>query len=154
MNLISVYTDATDLGLVPLGDRLYKLTYDLNVRIEFDNGLVYLYSFNREFVTNFRSGAPVIDCFVDQIGSSLTALAYLVHDANYTPCHYLFDRHPLPKEDADKLLRAMLRYAGMSGFKSQVVYDAVKLFGKSAYEDDDELTEKNKYKFAFYRKVI
>lgn len=154
MKLISVSTDAEDLGLVPLGDRLYKLTRDINVRTEFDTGLVYLYTFNKEFITNFRSGAPVIDCFVDQIGSQLTALSWLLHDAAYTPCHYLFDRHPLPKEDADKLLRAMLRYAGMSGFKSAVVYDAVKLFGKSAYEDDDDLTEKNKYKFAFYRKVV
>lgn len=28
MNLISVSTDASDLGLVPLGDRLYKLAYE------------------------------------------------------------------------------------------------------------------------------
>lgn len=154
MKLISVSTDLADLGLKPIGDRYYSLTHDINVRIEFDNGLVYLYSINKEFITNFRSGAPIIDCFVDQIGSTLTALAYLIHDANYTPCHYLFDRHPLPKEDSDKLLRSMLRYAGMSNFKSKIVYDSVKLFGKKAYSEDDELTEKNKTSFAFYRKVV
>lgn len=39
MKLISVSTDLADLGLKPIGDRYYSLTNDINVRIEFDNGL-------------------------------------------------------------------------------------------------------------------
>lgn len=154
MNIVSISTENSDLGLKPLGNRLYELTNPINVRIEFDNKLVYLYSFTTEFITNFRSGSPIIDTFTDQIGDSLSALAYLIHDSNYTPCHYLFDKHPLPKDQADRLLYSMLVYGGMNRIKAKIIYESVNLFGHDAYYNDDELTDKNKLSFAFYRKVI
>src|SRR5574344_3016237 len=104
MELISVATLNNDLGLKPMGDRYYSLTNDIDVKLEFTGGLTYIYHFNKNFITNFRSGAPIIDVFTEQIGSTLSALAYLIHDANYTPCHYLFNEHPLSKKESDKLL--------------------------------------------------
>ena len=154
MELISVATLNNDLGLKPMGDRYYSLTNDIDVKLEFTGGLVYLYHFNKDFVTNFRSGAPIIDVFTDQIGDTLQALAYLIHDANYTPCHYLFDRHPLSKKESDKLLYQMLVYSGLNKLQAKIIYEAVNIFGKSAYYEDDDLTATNKYDFCFYRKVI
>jgi hypothetical protein len=154
MELISVATLNNDLGLKPMGDRYYSLTNDIDVKLEFTGGLTYIYHFNKNFVTNFRSGAPIVDCFTDQIGDTLQALAYLIHDANYTPCHYLFNEHPLSKKESDKLLYQMLVYSGFSKIKANIIYEAVKLFGKSAYCKDDDLTATNKYDFCFYRKVI
>ena len=154
MELISIATLNNDLGLKPMGDRYYSLTNDIDVKLEFTGGLTYIYHFNKNFVTNFRSGAPIVDCFTDQIGDTLQALAYLIHDANYTPCHYLFNEHPLSKKDSDKLLYQMLVYSGFSKIKAKIIYEAVKLFGKSAYYEDDNLTATNKYDFCFYRKVI
>lgn len=154
MELISVATLNNDLGLKPMGDRYYSLTNDIDVKLEFTGGLTYIYHFNKNFVTNFRSGAPIVDCFTDQIGDTLQALAYLIHDANYTPCHYLFNEHPLSKKESDKLLYQMLVYSGFSKIKAKIIYEAVKLFGKSAYYYDDDLTATNKYDFCFYRKVI
>ena len=48
----------------------------------------------------------------------------------------------------------MLVYSGLSKVKANIIYEAVKLFGKSAYYDDDKLTATNKYDFCFYKKVI
>ena len=50
---------------------------------------------------------------------------------------------------ADELLRAVLVHAGMGKFKASLVYNSVRLFGKSAYEDDDKLTETNSELFTF-----
>lgn len=154
MELISVATLNNDLGLKPMGDRYYSLTNDIEIRLEFTGGLTYIYHFNKDFVTNFRSGAPIVDCFTDQIGDTLQALAYLIHDANYTPCSMLSLNHPLKKIDSDNLLYQMLVYSGFSKIKAKIIYEAVKLFGKSAYYDDDKLTAKNKLAFSFYKKVI
>jgi hypothetical protein len=154
MELISVATLNNDLGLKPMGDRYYSLTNDIDVKLEFTGGLTYIYHFNKNFVTNFRSGAPIVDCFTDQIGDTLQALAYLIHDANYTPCSMLNLNHPLTKIDSDKLLYQMLVYSGLNKLKAKIIYEAVKLFGKSAYYDDDKLTAKNKLAFSFYKKFI
>ena len=154
MELISVATLNNDLGLKPMGDRYYSLTNDIDVKLEFTGGLVYLYHISHDFITNFRSGAPIIDVFTEQIGSTLAALAYLIHDANYTPCSMLNLNHPLSKIDSDKLLYQMLVYSGFSKLKANIIYEAVNIFGKSAYYNDDKLTAKNKYDFCFYRKVI
>jgi hypothetical protein len=75
MELISVATLNNDLGLKPMGDRYYSLTNDIDVKLEFTGGLTYIYHFNKNFVTNFRSGAPIIDVFTEQIGDTLQALA-------------------------------------------------------------------------------
>lgn len=153
MELISVATLNNDLGLKPMGDRYYSLTNDIEIKIECKDK-VFLYHISHDFITNFRSGAPIVDCFTDQIGDTLQALAYLIHDANYTPCHYLFNEHPLSKKESDNLLYQMLVYSGFSKIKAKIIYEAVKLFGKSAYCKDDDLTATNKYDFCFYRKVI
>lgn len=153
MELISVATVNNDLGLKPMGDRYYSLTNDIEIKIECKDK-VFLYHISHDFITNFRSGAPIIDVFTEQIGSTLAALAYLIHDANYTPCSMLNLNHPLSKIDSDKLLYQMLVYSGFSKIKAKIIYEAVKLFGKSAYYEDDDLTATNKYDFCFYRKVI
>ena len=153
MELISVATVNNDLGLKPMGDRYYSLTNDIEIKIECKDK-VFLYHISHDFITNFRSGAPIVDCFTDQIGDTLQALAYLIHDANYTPCSMLNLNHPLTKIDSDKLLYQMLVYSGFSKIKAKIIYEAVKLFGKSAYYDDDKLTAKNKLAFSFYKKVI
>ena len=56
MELISVATLNNDLGSKPMGDRYYSLTNDIDVNLEFTGGLTYIYHFNKNFVTNFRSG--------------------------------------------------------------------------------------------------
>lgn len=136
------------LEVIPMGERLYKLSKPLYVRIYTDEG-VFTFAFDFGFITNFRSGGVLVDFFLDQIGTTLVQLAYLLHDACYTPCFMLAGEHPVSKKLADELLKAMLIYAGMSSWKASLVHTSVKLFGKSAYEEDDDLTEENSRLFTF-----
>lgn len=137
------------LCITPMGDRYYKIcnNYEIIVRT---SSTEYRYNICDGFVTNFRSGGILVDSFVDQIGDSLAVqLSWLCHDAAYTPCASLGNRHPLGRKEADELLRAMLRFAGMSSFKASCVYNSVRLFGGSAYHEDDHLTKVNSELFSF-----
>lgn len=146
LNVI-IYNDA-DIVVTPLGDRYYKLAADTKINIYTDQG-IFVYSFKKGFVTNFRSGGLFVDPFVDQIGTVLMQAAYLCHDAAYTPCLACGMEHPISRKLADQLLKAMLIYAELCIFKANVVYTSVRLCGKHAYEEDDSLTEENSKLFKF-----
>ena len=136
------------LKVSPMGNRLYKVAEDVGVDVHTDEGCFRL-KFYKGFVTNFRSGGVAVDCFVDQVGDEKKALCYLVHDAMYTPCDALKLEHPVSRKKADEILRAGLRYSGMGAFKAGLVYNSVRLFGGSAYEEDDALTSTNSKLFRF-----
>ena len=57
--------------------------------------------------------------------------------------------HPISRKLADEMLRAMLEYAQMDAVQSWIVHKSVRLFGGSAYEEDDELTAGNSKLFTF-----
>lgn len=137
-----------EICVVPLGNRFYRLATDTVIRIVTDEG-DFVFSFDAGFVTNFRSGGIFIDHFIDQIGDKLQQVAYLCHDATYTPCASLKMEHPVSRKLGDELLRAVLEYAGMDEGKVLLVYISVRLCGKSAYEKDDELTPTNSKLFSF-----
>ena len=138
-----------EICVVPLGNRFYRLATDTVIRIVTDEG-DFVFSFDAGFVTNFRSGGIFIDHFIDQIGDTLQQVAYLCHDAAYTPCASLKMEHPVSRKLGDELLRAVLEYAGMDEGKVLLVYISVRLCGKSAYEKDDELTPTNSNLFHFH----
>lgn len=77
------------------------------------------------------------------------ALCYLIHDAIYTPCAALNLEHPLSRAKGDLLLRETLKFSGMGSFKANVVYRSVRMFGESAYREDDALTATNSKLFDF-----
>lgn len=148
-NIIIDTADRRDeICVCPLGNRFYRLATDTIIRIITDEG-DFVFSFDAGFVTNFRSGGILIDRIIDQIGDLWQQAAYLCHDGAYTPCAALKMEHPVSRKLADELLRAVLVHAGMSKFKASLVYNSVRLFGKSAYEDDDKLTETNSKLFTF-----
>lgn len=138
-----------ELCVVPLGKRFYRLATDTVIRIVTDEG-DFVFSFDAGFVTNFRSGGIFIDHFIDQIGDKLQQVAYLCHDAAYTPCASLKMEHPVSRKLGDELLRAVLEYAGMDEGKVLLVYISVRLCGSSAYNEDDELTATNSNLFSFH----
>lgn len=140
--------DDTKLVSYPVGDRLYKM-YSMNtIQILTDEGKL-TYVVYPEFFTNYRSGGLLVDIFIDQIGDIWSQLAYLIHDINYTPCLALKMEHPLSRKTSDILLREMLRFGGMGSVKRNIVYNSVRVFGRKAYENDDELTETNSKLFDF-----
>lgn len=148
MKVRDITTDVFTLAVTPIGNRLYKLARDTKVRVYTDEG-VFAFDFCKGFVTNFRSGGVAVDCFVDQVGDEKKALAYLIHDAIYTPCATLGGEHPVSRKKGDKLLRAALQWAGMGSFKAGLVYRSVRFFGRSAYWENDALTDENSKLFSF-----
>lgn len=132
----------------PLGNRLYKLSEFTRVIVQTDEGK-FVFEFKPGFITNFRSGGVLVDSFVDQIGNGNTQLAYLCHDAIYTPCASCGGEHPVSRKLGDQILKAMLLYAGMGKFKASVVYSSVRAFGSGAYDEDDALTASNSKAFNF-----
>ncbi len=148
MKVYSITLSPAPLKVTPVGNRLYEVAEDVTIRIRTSEG-VWVFRFFKGFVTNFRSGGVAVDCFVDQIGDEKKALCYLVHDAIYTPCLALDLEHPVSRLLGDQFLRAGLRWAGMGSFKASCVYNSVRLFGASAYDEDDALTATNSRLFTF-----
>ena len=148
MKILNI-TTSVPLAVTPIGNRYYSLASDTIVKIYTDEGVLH-FDFLKGFVTNFRSGGPLVDGFIDQIGDRDKALIYLVHDAMYTPTDCCMGKHPVSRELADNFLREGLRFYGMSKFNSFLVYEAVRVFGEKAYEEDDELTPGNMSLFGFH----
>lgn len=148
MKVYAITTDTMALAVTPIGNRLYKLAKDTTVEVLTDEGM-YRSRLKVGLVTNFRSGGWGVDIFIDQVGDEKKALCYLVHDVIYTPCAALGMEHPLSRIKGDELLRAGLIYAGMSKFKAGLVYRSVRMFGHSAYWEDDALTSANSKLFTF-----
>ena len=96
MKVNSITIDGFALAVTPMGNRLYRIARDTSVSVKTDEGNFDFY-FKRGFVTNFRSGGPIVDRFVDQVGDEKKAICYLVHDAIYTPCASLNGHHPLSR---------------------------------------------------------
>ena len=137
-----VFNTPDGIAVKALGDRYFQILKTLIITVLTDIG-VFRYKIRPPFVTNFRSGSPMADRFIDQFGDILHQAAWIVHDANYTPCINKCFEHAVDRKTADDLLHAMLLYAGESKFKADMVWCAVRLFGRSAYEDDDSLTVGN-----------
>lgn len=130
------------IKLKALGDRYYSIVEPTSIRIGTDIG-AFQFNIREGFVTNFRSGAPCIDRFIDQIGDRLHQVCWLVHDCCYTPCINRSGAHAVDRKTADDLLFALLRFAGETKFKARVVWTSVRMFGSSAYNDDDAFTFEN-----------
>lgn len=148
MKVYDVSVDTIALAVTPIGNRLYKLARDTKLCVHTDEGL-YEFVIKKYFVSNFRSGMRLIDAVVDQIGDEEKSLCYLFHDLIYTPCAALGMEHPLSRKKGDELLHAALIWAKMPKWKANLVYYSVRLFGHSAYWDDDALTSANSKLFSF-----
>ena len=148
MKVYSIVLDQPSLAVTPMGDRYYKLAHDTKISVFTDIGCLE-FGVKQGLVTNFRSGGPLVDRFVDQIGDEQKSLIYLIHDLCYTICDDCNGEHPVTRELADEFLRAGLEWAGMGKFRRNTVYYAVRAFGKSAYEEDDHLTPTNRMLFTF-----
>lgn len=148
MKVKSITTDNGALAVTPIGNRYYRLCRDTRIIATTDNGCFDVFV-QAGFKTNFRSGGVLVDGLIDQVGDELKSMAYLIHDIFYTPCDACGGDHPVSRALADEFLRDALAYAGMGYIKRSLVYRSVRLFGNSAYEEDDDLTEANRKLFKF-----
>lgn len=112
-----------------------------------DRPLYLKFEIEKGAVIDFRSGGPLVDFFTDQLpGNEIALWAYIIHDVLYTKCY--FGEHFCSREAADEFLYKLLLLSGMSKWKAWIIHKAVRLGGKSAYDDDDRYSILNKHRFS------
>lgn len=133
----------TRFTIEPVGDRHYELCDVARCLANLGDKGTWEFEARPPAIIDFRSGGPIVDLFVDQMGKNADIrYAYLMHDMMYTrECGR--NTHTFSREFADLVLREILISAGMSKFKAYTVWAAVRMFGKSSYEKDDEYTNRN-----------
>lgn len=136
------------------GDRYFRLEKELTILVTTDSAVVE-YKVMPGFVTDFRSGGPIVDLFIKQFGTNLMQAAYICHDIAYTP---MFTKdgcrsHQIEKNYADALLEQMLVYAHVKRWKARVVRWVLRFFGKKAYMNDNAFSVENskRYSVNFFR---
>jgi hypothetical protein len=151
--------------LIPKGNNLWELASDVVVAVHKPAGRGWRFKLLKGFITNLRSGSDLINPVIPRMGNEAKTISYILHDALYTWHDFGGYRdHWLSKQNADDLLKAMLRkcneyikaeiaaceLAGngkqikllkgelLSGFKIWAIHKAVSLFGGKAYTEPNE----------------
>lgn len=108
------------------------LTEDIRIALYTNEG-TYLLDAAKGFKWNGNSGA--FPCRFSKDNEDYNVII-LVHDL-------LYHRIGLSKAEADDILRGGLRQAGYGRFMAGIIHKAVTLFGRCAYNADDEMTFDN-----------
>ena len=95
-----------------------------------EDGGVFQFTIKSGFMFNFRSGPGAIDSFVPKIDDGW--LGYVIHDALYE------DHCGLSRKTADTIMYDIHRMCGLGWARSWIAYKAVRAFGQSAWEEEDE----------------
>lgn len=113
-------------------DELYVLDKDLHVSVMDETGAVYVFTLHKGFKCNGGSVPKPFRWFMPSWDDKvpLLCVAYLLHD-------WLYASAMMPKEQADDLLRGLLRDAGYNRFHASTVCWAVNTFAKSHYGHDE-----------------
>lgn len=113
-------------------DELYVLDKDLHVSVMTETGAVYLFTLYKGFKCNGGSVPKPFRWFMPSWDDKvpLLCVAYMLHD-------WLYASTMMPKEQADDLLRGLLRDAGYNRFHASTVCWAVNTFAKSHYGHDE-----------------
>ena len=135
VDMINIVPDKP--GFTPIGVRKWMVDEPIVVDIITKESGVLTYNISPGFITDFRSGNKIIDWLVPHVGSRDIAIAYLCHDIEYV----LADMDGVSKKQADINLRQMLKLAGVSSWKCELVYRSVQLFGSSHFKYDPKMAK-------------
>ena len=113
--------------------KIATLTCPIQIILNVDNNKDIVIQVNPGFKWNGNSGA--FPCRFSKDNEEYN-VAILTHDV-------LYHRVGLSKSDADDILRGMLREAGCGRFMAGLIHRAVTIFGRCAYNEDDEMTMDN-----------
>lgn len=113
--------------------KIATLTCPIQIILNVDDNKSITIMVNPGFKWNGNSGA--FPCRFSKDNEEYN-VAILTHDV-------LYHRIGLSKADADDILRGMLREAGYGRFMAGLIHRAVTIFGRCAYNEDDEMTLDN-----------
>lgn len=112
--------------------KIATLSNDIHITLYTDEGEIDIFV-TPGFKWNGNSGA--FPCRFSKTNEQYN-VAILIHDV-------LYHRVGLSKDDADDILRGALREAGYNRFMAGLIHKAVTLFGRCAYNEDDQMTLDN-----------
>ena len=149
MKLENIEIENPPILVTIAGDRYFRMEKKLVIKV-FTDTQIYEYTILPGFVTDFRSGGPIVDIFIQQFGTNLMQAAYICHDIAYTPMYTENGErsHQIPKPFADALLEQMLIFANVKKWKAKLIFIALKLFGKKSYMIDNDYSVDNSRKYS------
>ena len=107
------------IKIEPIKDRWYRISESVEIEIKHDTG-VWRFMVCRGFNFDGRSGGPLADLFVPNLGKQREVACWLIHDILGHGTMMTFDV-------TNEILRQMLILAGRSRFKAWMVKKAVGL---------------------------
>ena len=129
---IITFNTSNDIIIEPLEDRWYELKHDVIVNIFLREEGKLVYTAKAGFRFDGRSGGPLADFVVPNLGTQKEVACWLCHDIGAYDLYLSFS-------EINDLLAQMLVQSGVSLFKSWLVKKAVSLsdswFGQPAPTD-------------------
>ena len=137
---------AYPINLLAISDRKYKLETPVIIDYHTSEGVIRVIA-EKGFETDGRSGGPIVDLLLPNIGKAGYRNAWLFHDIAYS----LTDEKGISFELANNLFRQALKLpkrfggAGMSSVRAWLAWKGVEsYFGKKAFDTSDKTDRCNK----------
>lgn len=108
------------VSIIPIDDRWYEIPNSVEIFIELEGEGMVIIRLERGFRFDGRSGGPLADFIVPNLGNQRLLACWLVHDVMGYGVLFGF-------EDTNEILRQMLILAGESRWKARLVGSAVGL---------------------------
>jgi hypothetical protein len=150
MSIKVIEYDGSPIKTEFAGNGIYRLASQVNCRVETNEGALHYFMFPG-FPTDMRSGSHVIDFIIPKFTSNNNYnLAILCHDFAYT--RNKDGGHYISRLLSDQLLREMTKLSGtLNAVQRSLMYNAVRLFGSSAYESQNTGAWTDAQKFMSFR---
>jgi len=143
---------AYPINLLAISDRKYKLETPVIIDYHTSEGVIRVIA-EKGFETDGRSGGPIVDLLLPNIGKAEYRSAWLGHDIMYC----LTDEKGASFELANSLFRQALKLpkqfggAGLSAARVWLAWKCVEsYFGRKAFETKDETDRRNKDLCSFH----
>lgn len=137
---------AYPINLLAISDRKFKLQSPVVIDYHTSEGVLRFIA-EKGFETDGRSGGPIVDLLMPNIGQAGYRNAWLAHDIGYC----LTDEKGISFELANDLFRQALKLpkrfggAGLSSIRAWMAWKGVEsYFGKKAFETKDKTDRRNK----------
>jgi hypothetical protein len=112
------------LEVLDLNDGFFEVMRDFRYYVGEENSVEYI-DIPRGFITDFFSVPQVFQCIVPKTGKGNQAS--VLHD-------YLYTNHLYTQKRSDDIFLEAMTVLGMNVVQRYIIYYAVRLFGKFAYE--------------------
>ena len=106
----SVYDDIDQSS----GERWYPMKRDNTIWVVTNRGTLR-YTYKRDFHFDGRSGGPLVDIVLPNLGTENDVICWLIHDLNGYATYLSF-------EDTNEMLRQMLRLSGKVRLKASLAH--------------------------------